>query len=121
MSTPTPDDLRKLAGIMELACRSNFDDERLAALGLARHWFDTRKLRWGELLTGTVAHAPPPPPPLRGWRTVVEDLQRYQVNEWEAKFLDSITRWSGLTEKQANVLRKMCQKFGVAPWAETTA
>jgi hypothetical protein len=116
-AAPTADDLRRLTGIMELACRGATDGERLAGLDRAKHWCDARGLRWAQVLSGVAARVPPPPPS-RGWQEAAQDLQRKPVNEWESEFLDSIQRWSGLSEKQENVLRRMCAKFGVAVWTE---
>jgi hypothetical protein len=115
---PDAASLQKLSAILELALRSSFEQEKLTALGRAQRWFDTHNLRWTDLLSavGGSAAAPPPDYTMRGWRTVVGELQRQPTTRWEREFLSSILTWSGLTEKQENVLRRMCSKYGVRQW-----
>jgi hypothetical protein len=118
VNAPTADDLRRLQRILELATRGGCDGEQLAALNRAKSWFDSHGLRWEDLLTGT---PPPPPPAPRGWQAVVRDLQRHRITAWEVDFPASVSsRWS-LSEKQENVLRRMCLRYGVVPWSAFSA
>jgi hypothetical protein len=110
----SPDDRRRLCAIMERAAGTTFNGEKLAALDRAQSLLKAHELPWTELLSSVPAVAEPPP--VRGWRQVVRELHRRQVNDWESGFLESILEWGALSEKQENVLRRMCVKFGVRPW-----
>jgi hypothetical protein len=109
-------ELRKLVAILELASGSSFDNERLTALNLAQQLLAGHELRWRDVL-----HAEPEVLPARGWKVVAQEILQVHhgaISAWDEAFLLSlIVKMPRLSPKQENVLRDLCLKFGVQPWA----
>jgi hypothetical protein len=115
-------ELRKLVAIMELATGSSFDGERLAALERARSLLAGHELRWRDVLhTEPEAPTAIPSSASRGWKAVAQELlQIHQatISDWEQGFLLSLVlKMPRLSPKQAAVLKDLCSKYGVQPWA----
>jgi hypothetical protein len=115
----SPDELRKLVGIMERATGSDFDNEKLVALGMARRLLTQRNLSWADVLNAESPVVPPQPP--RTWRDVATEIitnAAHLISSWEEGFLQTIiTRTRRMSPKQEQILRQLADKYGVAVWA----
>jgi hypothetical protein len=114
------DELRKLVGIMERATGSDFDNEKLVSLGMARRLLVQRNLSWADVLNAEPAPVVQPQPP-RTWRDVATEIitnAAHLISSWEEGFLQTIiTRTRRMSPKQEAVLRQLADKYGVAMWA----
>jgi hypothetical protein len=120
MTALTVPERKRLVGICERLA-SPFDGERAAAALLAHQFLAARGLTFADVL-----HAEPPPPVVvpayRTWREAGETClydHSQALTEWEARFLqDVLRRGYALTERQAFVMRRICQKTGVPEWCD---
>jgi hypothetical protein len=110
----SPDELRKLAAIME-RCASPYDGQKLAAIHLAQQMLGRHGARWCDVLN--TEPTPPIATPIRGWNTVARELMQHGVTDWEMGFLQSlILKARTLSPKQEAILTELCLKFGVPQW-----
>jgi hypothetical protein len=116
VSSLSESELRKLVAIMECGTGSDFDNERLVALNMARQLLAGHELRWRDVL-----HAEPEAPaPARYWKGVAKEIlqdRQGRITDWEQGFLLSLAlKAHRLTDKRAAVLDELCDPYGVARW-----
>jgi hypothetical protein len=111
----TPLDVRKLR-LIAARFVSNHEGERLAALTLANRMLSEAGLGWGDLLK---ADAEPPDDelvvvarldPRRAVRRMLGQ-RGHELTAWEHDFLDGVSRFLRLSDKQLDVIQSIAQRL----------
>jgi hypothetical protein len=109
------DRLVKLRGMLG----SDHFGERAAAAAKAAKLVRSANVTWKDLLR--LRHSPPSRRSRYQPEEHADDAKAcldsgVQVSEWEARFLESIQSFDTLSDKQREVLERLCRKCGVRWW-----
>ena len=103
---------------------SDHDGERANAAGLATKMLRDAGLTWVEFIDRLITPPPEtiaPQPQHTAWRRSLDHreaaleclLWGKRLTDWERGFIESMDRYRRLSDRQAEVLERICKKCGV--------